>query len=199
LVSSKLKKRFEAAVHSVITPLGRYGITPNILTVTGGVLATIAAYSYTQVKIDRTYLVISGALVIASGLIDAFDGVLARGVGKVTRFGGFFDSVVDRYSDAVIYSAIIASGLCDQWMGLVALTGGMLVSYTRARAEVEGIKMAGVGIAERAERMTFLSLCSIASYWYPPALSYGVNTLSLLSIITIIQRVRYFKKMIEKN
>lgn len=199
MVSSNLKKRFEAKVKTIVAPLGKLGVTPNMLTVLGGILATVTGYMYILVPRNRVYLIYAGVLIIVSGLIDAIDGVLARSTGKVTRFGGFFDSVIDRYSDAVIYTGIIAAGLCNQLIGIVTLFASMLVSYTRARAEMEGVKMAGVGIAERAERMIFLSICSIASFLYPPMLNYGIIILAALALITVAQRITYFKKMIEKK
>ncbi|MCW4011589.1 MAG: archaetidylinositol phosphate synthase [Candidatus Bathyarchaeota archaeon] len=199
MVSSKLKKQFEATVKSAVTPLGKLGITPNMLTVLGGVLATVTGYLFFLVPGNRVFLVYAGVLITVSGLVDAVDGVLARSTGKVTRFGGFFDSVIDRYSDAVIYTGIIVAGLCNQVIGLVTLFASMLVSYTRARAEMEGVKMAGIGLAERAERMTFLSICSIMSFWYPPVLNYSIIILAVLALITVVQRITYFKKMIEKK
>jgi len=199
LVSSNLKKQFEATVKTLVAPLGKLGITPNMLTVLGGVLATVTGYLFFLAPGNRVFLVYAGVLIIVSGLVDAIDGVLARSTGKVTRFGGFFDSVVDRYSDAVIYTGIIAAGLCNQLIGLITLFASMLVSYTRARAEMEGVKMAGVGLAERAERMTFLSICSIVCFWYPMALNYGITILAVLALVTIVQRITYFKKMIEKK
>ena len=199
MVSSKLKKRFEETVRAAVAPLGEVGITPNMLTVLGVLLASVTGYVYTLASMNRVYLVYCGVLIIVSGFVDAIDGVLARSTGKVTRFGGFFDSVADRYSDAVIYTGIIVAGLCNQLIGLITLFASMLVSYTRARAEMEGVKMAGIGLAERAERMTFLSICSIMAYWWAPALNYGIMILAALALITVLQRIFYFKKMIEKN
>ncbi|TFH17842.1 CDP-alcohol phosphatidyltransferase family protein [Candidatus Bathyarchaeota archaeon] len=199
LVSSNLKKWFEDNVKAAVIPLGKVGVTPNMLTVLGIIFAVVTAYGYTLAPANNMYLIYSGALIIVSGLLDAIDGVLARSTGKVTRFGGFFDSVSDRYSDAIIYTGIIVAGLCDLTTGLVALFGSMLVSYARARAEMEGVKMAGIGLAERAERMTFLSFCSIAAYWWAPALNYGVLILAILAQFTVLQRIIYFKKEIERN
>ena len=199
LVSSKLKKHFETTVKGVVKPLGGLGITPNHLTILGMVLAGVTAYMYTKAPGDKNYLLYSAGMFMASGFIDAIDGVLARSTGKVTRFGGFFDSVADRYSDAIVYSGIIAAGLCNLWAGLLALFGSMLVSYTRARAEMEGVNMAGIGIAERAERMIFLALCTAASYWYPQVLNYGIIILAVLAQVTVLQRSLHFKKEIERN
>ncbi len=199
LVSSKLKKHFETTVTVIVKPLGGLGITPNHLTILGMVLAGVTAYMYTKAPGDKNYLLYSAGMFMASGFIDAIDGVLARSTGKVTPFGGFFDSVADRYSDAIVYSGIIAAGLCNLWAGLLALFGSMLVSYTRARAEMEGVNMAGIGIAERAERMMFLALCTVTSYWYPNALNYGIIILAALTHVTVLQRSLHFKKEIERN
>jgi archaetidylinositol phosphate synthase len=199
LVSSKLKKQFEETVRAFVKPLDKIGITPNILTILGVLVAVWTAYGYTLASINKAYMIYGGLLILLSGFLDAVDGVLARSTGKVTRFGGFFDSVSDRYSDAIIYTGIIVAGLCNQLMGIIALFSSMLVSYTRARAEMEGVKMAGIGLAERAERMIFLSLCSFAAYWWTPALNYGIISLAILAHITIVQRILYFKKEIEKN
>ena len=198
-MSSKLKKQFEAAVTGIVKPLGGLGITPNHLTVLGMTLAGATAYMYTKVPGNRDFLLYSAGMFIVSGFIDAIDGVLARSTGMVTRFGGFFDSVADRYSDAIVYSGIIAAGLCDLWAGLLALFGSMLVSYARARAEMEGVNMAGIGLAERAERMIFLALCTLATYWYPLALNYGIIILAALAHLTVLQRSLHFKKEIEKD
>ncbi len=199
LVSSKLKKQFEATVTGFVKPLGGLGITPNHLTILGMVLAGVTAYLYTRVPGNRDYLLYAAGMFIVSGFIDAIDGVLARATGKVTRFGGFLDSVADRYSDAIVLSGIIAAGLCNLWAGLLALFGSMLVSYARARAEMEGVNMAGIGLAERAERMIFLALCTAAAYWYPTVLNYGIIILAALAHVTVLQRSLHFKKEIERN
>jgi archaetidylinositol phosphate synthase len=199
LVSSKLKEQFENTVRGFVKPLGGLGVTPNHLTMLGIALAGVTAYIYTKVPGNKEYLLYAAGMFIVSGFVDAIDGVLARSTGKVTKFGGFFDSVADRYSDAIVYSGVIAAGLCNLWAGLLALFGSMLVSYARARAEMEGVKMAGIGLAERAERMIFLALCTAASYWYPDALNIGVLILAALAHLTVLQRSLYFKKEIEKD
>ena len=140
-MSSKLKKQFENTVKVFVKPLGGLGVTPNHLTMLGIALAGVTSYIYTKVPANKEYLLYAAGMFIVSGFIDAIDGVLARSTGKVTRFGGFFDSVADRYSDAIVYSGVIAAGLCNLWAGLLALFGSMLVSYARARAEMEGVKI----------------------------------------------------------
>ena len=117
--------------------------------------------------------------------------------GNASRFGGFLDSVADRYSDALAFSGLVLGGLCDAWVGLAALVGSLMVSYCRSRAEAEGVKMAGVGLAERAERMLLLAALSLASYWWLPALNVGVAVLAALAHLTVVQRTLYFRKRVE--
>lgn len=199
MVSSVFKKQFEEVVKKFIKPLEMMGVTPNHITVAGLIMAAFSAWFYADWDGNRLYLVYGAVLILLSGLLDAVDGVLARTTGKVTRFGGFFDSVMDRYSDMLILSGIIIGGTCTIPAGLTAIAGSLMVSYTRSRAEMEGVKMAGVGFFERAERMIFLVLCSFAAYWWLEALNYGVIILALMAHITLVQRILYFKKEVEKS
>lgn len=199
MVSSVFKKQFEEVAKKFIKPLDMMGITPNHITVAGLLVAVFSAWFYADWDGNRYYLIYGALMILLSGLLDAVDGVLARTTGTVSRFGGFFDSVIDRYSDLLILSGIIISGTCSVAAGLVAMAGSLMVSYTRSRAEMEGVKMAGVGFFERAERMIFLVICSFAAYWWLEALNYGVIILAIVTHITLIQRVLYFKKEVEKN
>jgi archaetidylinositol phosphate synthase len=128
---------------------------------------------------------------LISGFCDALDGVLARLYEQETSFGGFLDSLFDRYGDAVIYIGMIIGGLCDVLWGLTALTGSLLVSYSRARAEAAGIKIESIGVAERAERMIILAAASIITIFFSQALNIGIILIALLSHFTVLQRGFY--------
>jgi len=192
LVSSRLKKKFEEIVGRGVDPLASMGLTPNALTALGLLVSTGSAWAYLNWRTSRVYLVVAASLILLSGLLDAFDGILARKTGKVTRFGGFFDSVADRYSDAVVLGAIIVSGLCDPLWGMAALIGSLMVSYARARAEAAGVAMIAVGFAERAERMILLVAVTLGAYYRIELLGYGVIVLALIANITVVQRVAHF-------
>jgi archaetidylinositol phosphate synthase len=198
-VSSNLKKQFEKAVAATIKPLTRLGVTPNQVTALGLAVALVSAWLYANWGGDRMSLVYGALTILLSGLLDAIDGVLARDTGKASRLGGFLDSVADRYSDALVLMGVTVGGLCSVPAGLLALTGSLMVSYTRSRAEAEGVQMAGVGFFERAERMIFLAACSLASYWWLQALDYGVTALAALAHFTVAQRMIHFKKRVDKN
>ncbi|MBM3292312.1 CDP-alcohol phosphatidyltransferase family protein [Candidatus Bathyarchaeota archaeon] len=195
MVSSKLKKRFEEVVTSGVKPLISLGITPNMVTVAGLVASLLAAWFY-SLGSQGSNILIAGLLVLFSGLLDAIDGVVARVSGKVTVFGGFFDSVSDRYSDALVLAGVTVSGLCNIYAGVAAIIGSLMVSYARAKSESSGIAMASIGIAERAERMILLAIFSFIALYNLEFLGYGIIILGILANFTVLQRVLYFKNKV---
>ncbi len=186
----------------------KLGFTPNRISVVGFILALASAASYAITTAEMSWLLLLATFfMLASGFCDTMDGIVARTFKQTTKFGGFFDSVLDRFADATSYAGIIIAGLCNPAFGvfwgtvvtLVALIASMLVSYTRARAEVIGVKMESVGIAERAERMLILAAVSIIGFFYLPALGYGVALIAVLSIVTVIQRALHVYRELKKE
>jgi archaetidylinositol phosphate synthase len=190
---------------SQATAAHRLGLTPNKISIIGFLLALASAVSYALNTAESAWwLILAVVFLLASGFCDTLDGIVARTFQQTTVFGGFFDSVLDRYADAAVFAAIIIAGLANpSWdgpfwgplwgavWGLAALTGSMMVSYTRARAEAAGIKMESVGLAERAERMLILAVVSIIAFFWLPALGYGIAVLAVLANFTVIQRALY--------
>lgn len=199
LVSSKLKKQFERWASSAVEPLESLGVTPNVLTLLGVIASLAAAWCYVNWWVNRLLLPAAGGLVLLSGLFDALDGVLARATGKASELGGFLDSVSDRYSDAIVLSSIVFSGLCSPSWGIAAVVGSLMVSYARARAEAAGVGMAGVGLAERGERMLFLAVMTFATYFQYGLLSYGIVLLAVVTHLTVLQRAAHFYKEVKKG
>jgi archaetidylinositol phosphate synthase len=191
---TKLKQRAQLWLTSEATMLHNLGLSPNQVSIFGIIFAVLSAITYWQWKLNSLLLILAPLLMLASGLLDALDGALARLYGEATNFGGFFDSLLDRYADAIIICGIILGGLTDVTWGLAALIGSLLVSYARARAEAAGVKMESVGLAERAERLVLLALASFLSFVWLEALSWGVLVLAILTNLTVIQRAIYFRK-----
>ena len=191
---TKFKQRAQSQLTSVAESLHSIGLTPNHVSILGIVLAVLSAITYWQWKLDSILLIIAPLLTLASGLLDALDGALARQYGEATKFGGFFDSLLDRYADSIILCGIILGELTEVSWGLAALIGSLLVSYARSRAEAAGVKMESVGLFERAERIVLLALVSFISYVWLDALCWGVLLLAVLTNLTVIQRVAYFRK-----
>ena len=196
---TKLKKKVQQTLTSQAIAAHKIGLTPNIVSVIGFILALSSAIAYAFAPYASWLLLLATLLLLASGFCDTLDGIIARTFQQTTVFGGFFDSILDRYADAAVYAAIIIAGLCNQIWGLAALAGSILVSYSRARAEAAGIKMESVGFAERAERMLILSAVSIIAFWWLPALNYGIILLAILSNLTVIQRALHVYKTLRKK
>ena len=170
------------------------GLTPNFVSILGIIFATFAAVAYSQWRFNNLLLILAPVLMLISGLFDALDGVIARVYGEATKFGGFFDSLHDRYADALVLCGIMLGGLTELSWGLAALMGSLLVSYSRARAEAAGVKMESVGLAERAERIVILALASFLGYVWLDALNWSILLLAILTNLTVVQRAIYFRK-----
>jgi archaetidylinositol phosphate synthase len=206
-VLTQFKKKIQEMLQTEAKIAHKLGLTPNSISVVGFLLAIASAVSYALTSANSLWLLLLAVFfMLASGFCDTMDGIVARTFKQASAFGGFFDSVLDRFADGASYAGIIVAGLCAAAFGgywgtiaaLTALLASMLVSYTRARAEVIGVKMESVGIAERAERMLILAAASIIGYFYLPALGYGVALIAVLSIVTVLQRVIHVYRELKK-
>jgi len=141
---------FGKIIHAIVRVLALSRIHPNVLTFIGLLINVGAA-----VLLARGSMVWGGIVVIGAGVFDMVDGRVARETNRVTRFGGFFDSVLDRYSDLgllvglLVYYASIDRNFYVVLTAIV-MTGTVMVSYTRARAE-NMIPRCKVGFMERPE------------------------------------------------
>ena len=204
---TKLKKKVQQMLTSQATAAHKIGLTPNKVSIIGFILALASAVAYGFAPSYSWLLLVATLFLLASGFCDTMDGIIARTYQQATVFGGFFDSVLDRYADAAVYAAIIIAGLSNvAWgpvwgttWGLAALSGSVLVSYTRARAEAAGIKMESVGFAERAERMLILAVVSVIAFFWLPALGYGIALLAVVSNLTVVQRVLHVYRELKKK
>lgn len=150
----------------VVAVLARLGVTPNMLTVAqliGGVIAAVI--------IANGELLIGGIVVILAAGLDAFDGTLARTTGQVTKFGGVFDSTIDRMFEGAVMAGILyyyldAGAKEESMLVFVAMVGSLCVSYVRARAEVEGVSLYD-GIFTRVVRLLFLTVGLVLDILYP--------------------------------
>jgi CDP-diacylglycerol---glycerol-3-phosphate 3-phosphatidyltransferase len=184
--------RYRDSLRGWTDPVGwllfRLRLRPNHLTVMGLGVSVLAAVAFAA---DRARL---GALLMAiAGLFDYFDGSLARMSGRVTPFGAFLDSVIDRYSDLVVLLGIVALFVSARSarpavVTLVALVGTIMVSYTKARAETIGVTC-NVGLMERPERM----ICVIAGAALD-LLEAAMWVLAVLANATAVHRILFTRR-----
>ena len=172
-------------VDSIVNLLSNLRVHPNILTLTG-----LAINIFAMVLFAKGIFAWAGLVVIFAGIFDMVDGEVARRTKRVTKFGAFFDSVIDRYSDMLLLlGLIIWYAKIDRifYVGLTgfALLGSVLTSYTRARAE-SLIPACKVGFLERPERIVLLI---IGSLWDRMAAVLWV--MAILSNWTVSQRIWY--------
>jgi len=200
---TKLKERIQWLLVGEAQLFHSFGFRPNHLSLLGLLFAYLSAYLYWASSLDSWGLIPAAGFLLISGFFDALDGVLARLCGEVTVFGGFLDSLLDRYGDAFVFLGIIVGWLLVNpvWVlwGFLALVGSLLVSYSRARAEAVGVKMESVGVAERAERIIILAVASFLSLLWTDALRWSVILLAVLTNLTVLQRVIHLRNALKKK
>jgi CDP-diacylglycerol--glycerol-3-phosphate 3-phosphatidyltransferase len=179
--------RMRVVFKGVLDPVGaffnRLGILPNTMTLIGLAGTVIGA-----ILLALGYITVGGIVIMVMGLVDSLDGTMARLRGMPSDFGAFVDSVTDRYSELVIYGALLyyflQKGDMVSILGVyLAASGSVLVSYIRARAASLGMDTK-VGFMGRLERYLVLAPSLILSI---P--EYGVWIIAVLANVTAIQRI----------
>jgi len=183
MVTRKIGEALRWVLYKIVHLLAATGVHPNLLTFLGLVINIQAALLFAAGRFQ-----VAGLVMLLAGLFDMVDGRVARAQGRVTKFGAFFDSVIDRYSDLVLYL-----GLLFYYVGVsrnryavlvgVAMAGSVMVSYSRARAE-SLIAECKAGFWERPERIVLLIIGALANKMAPALwlLAIGPN-------ISVIQRI----------
>ena len=176
---------FGAAIDRIVRWLALSRIHPNMLTAIGLVINIWAAWLFSQGSFRWAAVVVVGA-----GLFDMVDGRVARATDQVTRFGGFFDSVVDRYSDLALFVGLLVYyASINRFFYIVltaiVMTGSVMVSYTRARAECT-IPKCKVGFLERPERIVLIIIGALFG-----RMAAVLWVIAILSNLTVIHRMLY--------
>jgi len=185
MIGNKVGRRLDPYINYILKKtLGNHG-NPNLFTLIGFVATLVASF-----LIIKEFWFWAGLAIILSGLFDLFDGVVARNLGKVTPFGGFLDSVIDRYSDLFLLTALLIYYLRKEDANMVILTsfvsiGTAIIPYARARAEAAQISC-NAGLMERAERIILLAAGALLQ-WMNPILW----VLAILTHFTVLERIYY--------
>jgi phosphatidylglycerophosphate synthase len=202
--SRMLSSRVRAWYFSNLDPfealLVRVGVRPIAITYAQVVVSVAVAAAYAAGLIFT-----AGFLVLFAGTLDILDGKVARRGNGASARGAFLDSVMDRYAEFVGYAGLIvyfADGW-RVWAVLLAILGGVMVSYTRARAEGLGVRCE-IGLLQRPERFVLLGFGSIfgalAQHMVGGPqllLTATIVVLAVLSNVTALQRVVYVSRQLE--
>ena len=186
-------------LQAIVNGLALTRISPNVLTFIGLIINTAAAILFGYAK-EHNYVrlfVYAALVIIGAGIFDMVDGRVARQTQQVTVFGAFFDSVIDRYSDVVLFFGLLvfyARGNRFFYVVLAAfvMVTSLMVSYTRARAEAL-IGQCKVGFMERPERIVLIIIGALFNRW--GAMAPVLWILAVLSTITVIHRISYTYQM----
>lgn len=160
-----ISERIGTFVRGHLLALGRalagMGLTANMLTIIGlalnAIVAAVIAFDHPR---------IGGVLLLFASAFDMLDGAVARATGTTSKFGGFLDSTLDRYSESVVLGGVLIYLLnTNDWktgslLVFASVVGSLMISYARARAEAVGFK-ASVGLVARPERVILLAICLI--------------------------------------
>ena len=192
-----LRSNFSEGINRVVGPIGgvlaRTGITPNWLT-TLGLLLTIAA----AVLVGTGRPLVAGWVLVFGGLMDTFDGAVARARNASTPFGGFYDSVTDRLADGIILGGI-AWWVVDRprlfLLTVVALVAAEVTSYVRAKAEAIDLSC-DIGVLERAERAILLMAGLV---FHPWLLEPVLWILAVGGVVTVVQRIHHVWCQIDRD
>jgi CDP-diacylglycerol--glycerol-3-phosphate 3-phosphatidyltransferase len=228
LVRDKLQKGIYRVINPLVKGLIKIGFTPNLVTVTGLVLNIMVAIVFIKGaeqgnRGDLSYVGWAGALILFAGLFDMLDGQVARLGNMSSSFGALFDSVLDRYSELIMFLGICYYLVAHHYFisslaAFIAMIGSMMVSYIRARSEGLGIQNSG-GLMQRPERVILIALSAIAcgvtghfiggNYkYYIPGISFHVfetmtiftlpiAVMAVLTNITAIKRLMNAKQALE--
>lgn len=187
-----LSEKFSHFLDKPLAPLARsLPVNPNIITVLGMIITSSAGF------VIPFNLFFGGLFILVGGAFDLIDGIIARVNGRVTKFGALLDSTLDRVADGFIFLGIgwyffyylDEKGIILTFLCAIA---SFLISYVRARAEGLGLSCK-IGIIERPERLILLSFACLTGLLYSVVL-----ILTVLSWITVIQRIFYARKQTKK-
>ena len=191
----EIERRSKRLAETLIGPLARAGVTANHMTIAGFFAAIPVA-----ALIATDDLVVGGILLLIASAFDTLDGAVARVRDEVTEFGAFLDSTLDRYVEVAYFGALIwlflerddAAGVI---LSFVVLSGSIMVSYTRARAE--GLGLYGkVGVLQRPERLILLGIALIFSGWMLLPVLWAM---AVVTNFTVLQRILHVRSQTRKR
>ena len=193
MLSQTIGRICRAILNLMVRGISLLGINPNLLTLVGFLVTLLAAYCLAEGKFFH-----AGMVIIVSGVFDMLDGRVARVTNTVTKFGAFFDSVLDRYSDMALFlGLLIHYARIEQMTYLVlagiVMMGAVMTSYTRARAE-SLIPLCKVGFMERPERLVLIIIGALFNKMAPV-----LWVMAVMSNLTVVHRIVYTWKQTSRT
>ncbi|MHB8717676.1 MAG: CDP-alcohol phosphatidyltransferase family protein [Candidatus Dormibacteria bacterium] len=187
MFTARFQEWVRAGARRLVPLLRIVGFTPNTLTLLGLVICAASS-----VLVALGHLIPGGILLLVASIFDILDGAVARVTGKVYRYGAFLDSTADRYAESFTYVALLwyfiialpGRHVLEPMLIVIALSGSLLVSYVRARAQSLGFTCDG-GVFARPERVVL----TVVGLLVPPVLLAALVALAVLTNVTAVQRI----------
>ncbi len=190
-VLNNLRDSLRPALEKIGKGFASTGLSANFWTFVGLGFALLSAVVYGMGM--EFGLIIGGVLLLVSGFFDMVDGQVARVTGKTSKKGEYLDSMFDKIAEVAIFLGILVGGYVEPYLVLLAITLSLLVSYARSKSDIVNIKLQGVGIGERAERLLAIAIIGIIGF-----MDYAVIIVVIIAGITLIQRMIYTAKNIKE-
>ena len=179
---NNLRGRLKPGLEKIGRGFASTGLSPNFWTAVGLAFALASAVVY---GLGIEYgLIFGGVLLLVSGFFDMVDGQVARVSGKTSQKGSYLDSMFDKIAEVAIFLGILIGGYAEPYLVFLAITLSLLVSYARAKSDAINVKLQGVGIGERAERLLVIAIIGIIGFMEP-----AVIIVVIIAGITLIQRM----------
>ena len=190
---NKLRQAMNPGLNRIGCVFASTGMSPGFWTALSLILAAASGLTYmSAVFLGSNWYLSSMAgsiLLLISGFFDIVDGCVARVTKQTSKKGAYLDSVFDKISESIIFIGLAIGGLANPVVSLIALSISLLVSYARAKSEVVGVELKGVGIGERAERLLLIGILGLIPL--EGILQVAVILVCILAGITLFQRMYY--------
>jgi len=189
LNNASARRAIAGAIEPPARLLLRIGVTPDMVTIVGALGASLTAL----ILVPRGEFLWALLILAVLTISDLLDGTMARLRGTAGPWGNFFDSTLDRVTDAAIFTSLVWWSVLNEeevaaWAASICLAASVAISYSKARAESLGADASG-GLAERAERLMVAALAALLTglgvTWAMPVL---LSILAVLTVVTVIQR-----------
>ena len=188
---NKLRQAMNPGLNRIGCLFASTGMSPGFWTALSLILAAASGLTYmSAVFLGSNWYLSSMAgsiLLLISGFFDIVDGCVARVTKQTSKKGAYLDSVFDKISESIIFIGLAIGGLANPLVSLIALSISLLVSYARAKSEVVGVELKGVGIGERAERLLLIGILGLVPL--EGILQVAVILICILGGITLFQRM----------
>jgi len=186
MVASQLRGPVTKLMNPLYSLLAKMGIHPNMITIVGLGMGIVAGWAFAYGE-----FLVAAIAIFLSGFLDLLDGGVARVGGYASDEGAFLDSFADRLGESAIYIGLVIgfTGRTNQLLALGIMIFSYSISYLRARGEGLGVSLAGIGIMERAERMTAIFFAAIFAHLFGQTiLTWSLFVLFILVAMTVIHR-----------